>query len=548
MIRWTQRTAQRRAARPARGLMMAALLVMCWAAGFGDEGIGIPAASAQTVSWINPGTGDWTTPTNWSTGTVPTASADISNGGTAQINGVAVNGPNQLFVAQANNGAGSLLIQSGGSLTLGFFFGQILVANGSNASGTVTVDGPGSQLIGTQVSLQIEPGGASTGNLTVSNGGLVNIASIDLAPGGTGTATANVNGPGSQLIVDSMTVSRGGGHGTLNISAGGTASVRNISIGFDEGAVGAVNVDGTGSSVTATSFIFGAGVSSRGTLTLSNGGTAVSGATIVVGSGGGTAAGTINIGAAPGSVAVAPGSVTAPAVNLVSSTSVINFNHTATNYSFAPDITGLGSVAVYSGTTALTGTNTYTGATSVSGGTLRGGAANAFSAASATTVNAGGTVDLGGFAQTINTVALAGGALSNGSLTGTVTSTGGGIGGLGGSMSLVANGGTTTISAANTYTGATIIAPNPSPGTAMPDRSEVSRSASPGRPGSTVGLPLTMGFPFCRTQPTMPSPSGTRRLESHCWSTPLTNIGSRQRPFCRNTARLSKGINPCSRA
>ncbi len=74
-----------------------------------------------------------------------------------------------------------------------------------------------------------------------------------------------------------------------------------------------------------------------------------------------------------------------------------------------------------SGTTVLdSATNTYTGATTITGGTLQGGVAGAFSAGSATTANTGGTVDLGGFAQTINTVNLAGGTIQNGSLTGDV--------------------------------------------------------------------------------------------------------------------------------
>ena len=136
-----------------------------------------------------------------------------------------------------------------------------------------------------------------------------------------------------------------------------------------------------------------------------------------------------------------------------------------TNATF--DASTIGAAAQYRGfgtlekagtsTWTLTGANAFSGATLVSGGTLLAGNAGAFSATSATTINTGGTVDLGGFAQTINTVTLAGGALNNGSLTGTVTSTGGAIGSLGGSMSLVANGGTTTVSGTNTYTGATTI-------------------------------------------------------------------------------------------
>ncbi len=122
------------------------------------------------------------------------------------------------------------------------------------------------------------------------------------------------------------------------------------------------------------------------------------------------------------------------------------------------DITGTGGLTkTGAGTLTLTGANTYSGGTTVNGGTLLGGAANAFSAASATTINTGGTVDLGGFAQTINNVALAGGAIKDGSLTGAIASTGGTVNGVGGSATLTTTSGTTTLLGANTYTGATTV-------------------------------------------------------------------------------------------
>ena len=124
-------------------------------------------------------------------------------------------------------------------------------------------------------------------------------------------------------------------------------------------------------------------------------------------------------------------------------------------------INGLGgtaSVTANSGTTTLSGTNTYSGTTVVGdathSATLLGGAANAFSASS-TTVNASATLDLGGFGQTINAVILAGGKLTNGSLTGAVTSTGGTIDGLGGTASVTVNSGTTTATGNNSYSGVT---------------------------------------------------------------------------------------------
>jgi autotransporter-associated beta strand protein len=116
---------------------------------------------------------------------------------------------------------------------------------------------------------------------------------------------------------------------------------------------------------------------------------------------------------------------------------------------------GSASLTTTSGLTTFTDANFYTGATNVNGGTLKGALANSFSAASTTTVNSGGTLDLGGVHQTINTLNLAGGTLTNGTLTGAVTSTGGTIFGLGGSASLTTTSGTTLVLGTNTYAGPT---------------------------------------------------------------------------------------------
>ncbi len=121
------------------------------------------------------------------------------------------------------------------------------------------------------------------------------------------------------------------------------------------------------------------------------------------------------------------------------------------------NLAGAASVSTYSGTTTLTGMNAYAGATSVNGGTLIGGAANVFSTTSATSVASGGVLDLGGYSQAIAAVALAGGTLQNGALTGSVTSTGGAIMSIGGTASVTATSGMTTLSGINIYSGATIV-------------------------------------------------------------------------------------------
>ena len=74
-----------------------------------------------------------------------------------------------------------------------------------------------------------------------------------------------------------------------------------------------------------------------GTLTIRNGGS-VSASTVSIASQAGST-GTLNIGAAAGQAAVAPGTLNTASVDFGDGTGQIVFNHTATNYVFAPAIT-----------------------------------------------------------------------------------------------------------------------------------------------------------------------------------------------------------------
>ena len=92
-----------------------------------------------------------------------------------------------------------------------------------------------------------------------------------------------------------------------------------------------------------------------GTLTIADGGI-VNGPISIATNAGST--GTLNIGAGAGSPAVAPGTLTAPSVAFGAGTGTINFNHTSTDYVFAPAISGAGTVNVLAGSTTLTAANT----------------------------------------------------------------------------------------------------------------------------------------------------------------------------------------------
>jgi len=107
------------------------------------------------------------------------------------------------------------------------------------------------------------------------------------------------------------------------------------------------------------------------------------------------------------------------------------------------------------GTLTLSSLKTYTGSTTVNGGTLLAGAANVLIPTSLVMVNAGGTLDLGGFVETVDNVNLAGGTITNGTLTssGGIQSTGGTINGIAGTTALTITNGTTILLGNNTFSG-----------------------------------------------------------------------------------------------
>src|SRR5262249_58349625 len=120
--------------------------------------------------------------------------------------------------------------------------------------------------------------------------------------GGTGTMLGNLP------VGDS-------GTGTLTIQNGGAVSNQLGFIGLSSGSSGTVTVTGAGSSWTNAGTLF-VGNSGTGTLTIQNGGV------VTVGGGGGSvlvaagvgSTGTLNIGAASGQAAAAPGTLNASSV------------------------------------------------------------------------------------------------------------------------------------------------------------------------------------------------------------------------------------------
>lgn len=302
-------------------------------------------------------------------------------------------------------GDGTLTLTNGGTVASG----ASVVGAANGATGSVHVDGAGSQWF---VSNLLMLGSAGAGTLVVSNGGIAVTGTAAIgAVAGAGGGAAVIDGAGSSWIANTMDVGFNG-TGSLAVTHGASVTTLGTAIGLNSGSNGGVTVDGTGSSWSSSQiFVGGRGA---GSLTIANGGAVSATAQFVIAALAGSN-GALNIGAAPGSAAAAPGTLTTAQVLFGAGTGAINFNHTSSSYLFAPDIVGNGTVNQLSGNTILTGTSTYTGPTTVDGGTL---SVNGSIAGTLTTVNAGGT--LGGIG-TVGDTTINGGALAPGNSIGTLT-------------------------------------------------------------------------------------------------------------------------------
>lgn len=375
-----------------------------------------------------------------------------NSAGTVSVDGAGSFWINTAGLTIGEGGAGTLAITHGGVVTS---TGAINIGNSAGATGSVVVDGAGSGL-GLNSNANLTVGAAGTGTLTITNGGVVADvnAFVGTATGATGSVV--VDGAGSSWITANTIILGYFGRGTLTISNGGTVTTSGAAIGgvvggnggsavIDgagsswtstslyvgdnttgslaitrggglinlqtligafSGSNGSVTVDGAGSSLTNVSMIR-IGDGGTGSLTIANGGAVTASGQFVIANQAGSS-GALNIGAAPGSAAAAPGTLTTATIQFGAGTGAINFNHTSASYLSSPDIVGNGAVNQLSGTTILTGNSTYTGPTTVDGGALL---VNGSIFNSTTTVNTGGT--LGGLGMVGDTT-INGGTLAPG--------------------------------------------------------------------------------------------------------------------------------------
>jgi uncharacterized protein with beta-barrel porin domain len=359
-------------------------------------------------------------------------------------------GTNALIFNNAASGlTGNIAVT--GSLDLSTTVATTTIGNSITGSGSVSKTGAGTITLS---GVNTYSGGTSinTGTLQVAHANPQNIDAL-----GSGTVTFNggtlANATGTNAILTNSvqlnalggTVKDGGSGFILNgniTGAGGltVAATQFVSLGGNNNYLGATQV--TSGTLYAIS---GTALSANSSFRIA------SGATLDIDHFGPVAIGSL-ADAAPG----LGGTVTS------SQNATLTTGQDGSSTTFSGQITQsvvsqLALTKVGLGTLTLAGANSYTGDTVISAGTLTGGAANTFSRFSNTTINTGATLNLGGFAQTINNVALAGGTLKNGSLAGAVTSTGGTLSNLTGSMSLTVNSGVTNVSGTNSYTGVTTV-------------------------------------------------------------------------------------------
>ncbi|MEQ8326901.1 MAG: autotransporter-associated beta strand repeat-containing protein [Parvibaculum sp.] len=325
----------------------------------------LPAPASADTSWTGAADSDWNNAANWSNG------LPVNTSGTTRIEGpvaATVDGVSVADSGRTNIGSatqdGSLIVQGGGTLNAGVF--ELFGYNGF--SGTATIRGAGSG-ISTSSSLFV---GAYTG-----------VGHIFIEDGGTLTT------PYSTYMSQ-----YNGSLGTVTVTGSGSTwnSTYEVNLGGAEG-----NYNATGILTIADD----------GLVNINNGNRNLN----VAKSAGST--GTLNIGAAEGDAAVAAGSLQAKNVVFGAGDGTLVFNHTETDYTFAPSISGNGGVHQLAGTTILSGSNSWSGSTLVEGGILRAGAAGALSANAAYTVN-GGTLDLNDFDLTATELSGTGGTVDLG--------------------------------------------------------------------------------------------------------------------------------------
>lgn len=190
-----------------------------------------------------------------------------------------VTGSDTFTINSAVTGTGSLTIE-GSTISAVTFTGSASLDDGFNAiKGTTTFSGSGASLT-TSGTGNINVGGGSesfTAKLNFTGGADLIDAFRVFVGTGSGTGTLTVSGIGSTLDVDQYIWIGNAGHseGTMDITSGADVTTgTTVSVGDVTGSAGTLNVNGAGSTLSATGNIY-VGYDSAGTA-LINAGAAVS--------------------------------------------------------------------------------------------------------------------------------------------------------------------------------------------------------------------------------------------------------------------------------
>lgn len=381
-----------------------------------------------------------------------TANATISNGALLETNGTSIGGWNY---ADDATGSGSLTVTGAGTTWTenggvdvgrggnGSESGTLTISDGATATNvgglygqagaTVSITGKGTSLtIGDKTDVYTTSwfsfGG---GDITLSDGAYLYSDGGYIGGNGTDQTTMTISGPGTtwdttqRIYIAGDTGGDGAGYGTVTVSDGASISSATIGVGMDVDSIGKLTLTGAGT--TATAFAvpelsapgnFYVAYAGTGTVTISDGAAlTVANELRIATDGAGT--GTLNIGAAEGDAAAAPGSITAPKIVFGDGDGTIVFNHTASDFVLSPDVTGYGTLKALAGTTSLTGDYSgFTGDVTVEGGKLSVDTSSFVGAAFAVS---GGTLAVNGAVSGVaTTVTMSGGTLvNNGSISGT---------------------------------------------------------------------------------------------------------------------------------
>lgn len=234
----------------------------------------------------------------------------------------------------------------------------------TGSSGLVVVTDAGSAF---SIGSGIHVGGSGEGGLVAIAGGVVHSSEAMLANGQASFGGALISGTGSAWSIGGKLVVANSGSAELHVEDGGLLISAGAEIGRFSAGVGSASITGTGSIWNNSGDLHVAG-EGKGELSIAEDALVKVTGTAFIGAAAGSF-GIVNIGAALGLAPLSPGKLDTSKVVFGQGNGALVFNHTATDYLFAPAIEGAGTIALLSGRTTLSADSSeFTGQAIVDGG------------------------------------------------------------------------------------------------------------------------------------------------------------------------------------